>query len=51
MYSIIEVSTAVTIWEVSADGIVKRQMDDAVPPIREAIAPAIEKIIQNVPRL
>ena len=50
-YSILEVSTAMTIWEVTADGIVKREMDIAAPPISEAIDMAIEKITQNVPRL
>jgi hypothetical protein len=51
MYSILEVSTAMTIWEVTADGMVKREMDMAAPPISEAIDMAIEKITQNVPRL
>jgi hypothetical protein len=51
IYSILEVSTAMTIWEVTADGIVKREMDIPAPPISEAIDLAIEKITQNVPRL
>ncbi len=51
IYSMLEVSTAMTIWEVTADGFVKREIDIAAPPISEAINLAIEKITHNVPRL
>ena len=51
IYSILEVSTPMTIWEVTADGIVKREMDAKAPPINEAVDLAIEKVTQTIPRL
>lgn len=51
-FSIIETRTGKTIWEASADGIRgNASASSPAPPVKEAIALAIEKITTNVPKL
>lgn len=52
-FSIVEVGTAKTIWEATADGTKFTSTDfgESAPPISEAIDLAMEKIKENIPLL
>ena len=51
-FSIVETSTAKTIWEASADGIKGSATTlSEAPPLIEAINLAVNKVVENVPKL